>query len=400
MDERQAYVDIAKRALAHLEAGTTDSAPDVYRVPTSVYTDPELFELEKRTIFRDSPQFVGFSSDLPGPGTYTTFDDLGVPVLLTRDQDGKVNAFLNICTHRSARLKEGCGKAASLSCPYHAWGFDLKGKLRTIFKEQTFGVIDKACYDLVKLPVEEKYGLIFVGLHPGVTVSIDAALGELAPLFATWDLGSVSLVDSHEWRLQTNWKLALDTFCEGYHFGPLHKASLGDFSICNLGLVDYFGPDRRSHRVAFPNTSISRLKDIPESQWGLEVFNEFQLVHFLYPNISLLVSPTAVELFQLFPGERVDQHLTRYRCYWRAAAPAGGWGVNDPHQHFEFVRDIVTKEDYWVSANVMKSLKGTQRPFNTFGRNEPALHNMHKAFARGAGREPVEAPAPRRAEAV
>jgi phenylpropionate dioxygenase-like ring-hydroxylating dioxygenase large terminal subunit len=392
IDERAAYIDIVNRVFKHLDAATTDSAAEVLRVPTSIYTDPQLFELEKQAIFKRSPQFVCFSSDLPGPGTFTTFDDLGVPVLLTRDNTGTVNAFLNACTHRSARLKEGSGKAASLSCPYHAWGFDLKGQLRTVYEEKTFGTIDKSFYNLVRLPAQEKYGMVFVGLAPDVHVSIDEILGEMAPLFAAWNLGEAKVVARHEWHLKSNWKLALDTFCEGYHFTPLHKATLGDVSIGNLSVVDFFGPDRRNHRVAFPNTSISKLREKPQSAWGLEVFNEFQFVHFLYPNISLLVSPAAIELFQLYPGKTVDEHVTRYSCYWRAQDDGAGWGVNDPQAHFEFVRDIVTKEDYWVSANVMKSLNGGLRSFNTFGRNEPALHNMHRAFARGVGRSLEEAP--------
>ena len=392
MDERQAYIEITRRLLAHVEAGTTDSAAAPYRLATSVYTDAELFEREKQTIFKDNPQLVCFSADLPGPGTYYTFDDLKLPVLLTRDNDGEVHAFLNACTHRSARLKDGCGKAASLSCPYHAWGFDLKGNLRTVYQEKTFGQIDKSFYNLVKLPVEEKYGLVYVGLDPDIRFTIDEILGDTAPLFAAWGIDKARLVNTHEWHLKTNWKLALDTFCEGYHFSILHKKSLGDVSLGNVAAFDRFGPGLRSHRLAFPNTTISRLKDIPEAQWTLDVFNEFQLVHFIYPNISLLVSPAAVELFQLYPGDTVGEHLTRYRCYWREDRGQTGWGVSDPQAHFEFVRDIVTDEDYWVSANVMKSLHGNLRPFNTFGCNEPALHNMHQAFLRGVGRTPQEAP--------
>jgi len=392
MDEKQAYVSIVKRALAHLEAGTTDSAAEAFRIPTSVYTDPALFEREKATIFKQTPQLVCFSSDLPGPGTYTTFDDMGVPVLLTRDAGGQVHAFLNACSHRAARLKEGSGKTAALSCPYHGWGFDLKGKLRSVYEEKTFGTVDKAYYDLVRLPVEEKYGMVFAGLAPDVRVSIDEILGETAPLFAAWNLGTAKVVNSHEWRLKTNYKLALDTFCEGYHFSILHKPTLGDISIGNLGLVDYFGPDQRNHRVAFPNQTITRLKDVPQATWGMEIFNEFQFVHFIYPNSIVLVSPAAVEFFQLYPGEKVDEHMTRYRCYWRGAESDAGWDNDSPQNHFAFVRDIVTNEDYWVSAGVMKNLNAGLRSFGTFGRNEPALHNMHKAFARGVGHAFEQAP--------
>jgi carnitine monooxygenase subunit len=388
LNEMEIQRALVRRVLKHLDAGTTDSAEEAYRHPTWTYTDPALFEQERLKIFKENPQLVCFSPDLPNPGSFFTFDDLGVPVLLVRDNDGKVNAFLNACSHRGARLKEGCGKTNALSCPYHAWGFDLKGKLRTIYKEETFGCVDKAFYNLVKLPVEEKYGMIYVGLDPDMKFTIDGHLGDLAPYFEMWNLSDMKLVNTHEWRLQTNWKLALDTFCEGYHFGPLHRESVGDYAIGNLSLFDRFGPDKHHHRVTFPNASISTLKDLPEDQWT-DAFSHFQLVHFIYPNISMLVSPTAVEFFQLYPGATVDQHLTRYRCYWRdLSRPDQGRG---PQDHFEFIRDVVDKEDYWVSANVQKSLSANIKPFSTFGRNEPALINMHKAFLRGVGITPQEA---------
>lgn len=394
MENVQVYRDLIKRMLAMVDAGTTDSAPTAYRQSSSVYTDQALYELEKATIFKDEPQFICFSSDLPEKGSYFTYDDLGVPVLLTRDNDGKVQAFLNACTHRAARLKEGCGKTASLSCPYHNWGFDLKGKLRAVWEEKSFGAIDKSLYDLVRLPVEEKYGMIFAGLHPDVKVSVDEILGEMAPVFEMWDLGATTFVDQHEWKLKTNWKLALDTFCEGYHFLALHKNTLGGISIGNTSAFDTFGPEGRNHRLAFPNESIKRLKDIPESEWTLDVFNDFQLVHFIYPNISLLVSPISVEFFKLYPGDNPGEHRTIYRSYVRKG-DGTGWDGNTPQEHFEFIRKVVDEEDYWVSTNVMKNLNSRLLNFTTFGANEPALQNMHKAFSRGVGHQPEQAPAGR-----
>ena len=125
LNEKEVQHALVKRVLRHLDAGTTDSAAEPYRHPTWTYTDPALFEQERLKIFKENPQLVGFTPDLPQPGSFFTFDDLGVPVLLVRDNDGKVNAFLNACSHRGARLKEGCGKSNAISCPYHAWGSDL-----------------------------------------------------------------------------------------------------------------------------------------------------------------------------------------------------------------------------------------------------------------------------------
>ena len=60
--------------------------------------------------------------------------------------------------------------------------------------------------------------------------------------------------------------------------------------------------------------------------------NTAQFVHFIYPNISLLVSPSAVELFQLYPGKTVDEHMTRYRCYWRTQEGGAGWRQPGVHR--------------------------------------------------------------------
>ena len=83
MENLNVYKDLIKRMLTMVDAGVTDSAPAAYRQPSSVYTDPALFAREKATIFKDEPQLVCFSSDLPEKGSYFTFDDLDVPVLPT-----------------------------------------------------------------------------------------------------------------------------------------------------------------------------------------------------------------------------------------------------------------------------------------------------------------------------
>jgi nitrite reductase/ring-hydroxylating ferredoxin subunit len=76
-----------------------------------------------------SPQLVGYSSELPRPGTYCTKTVMGRSILLTRASDGRVRAFDNICLHRQSRIADGCGAARRLACPYHSWPYDLDGAL-------------------------------------------------------------------------------------------------------------------------------------------------------------------------------------------------------------------------------------------------------------------------------
>lgn len=380
LDERQLLVKIAERLLAHHDERTTGSAAELYELDTRVYTDPDLFARERETLFKQNPLLVCFSPDLPEPGSYYTSDDLGVPILLTRDRNGQVNAFLNACAHRGARLKDGCGKATAFSCPYHAWSYDLQGKLVGIYAEPTFGRVDKSQYGLVRLPVEEKYGMIYVGATPDLKFTIDDHLGDLAPIFGLWQFERMQFVGEHKFETRNNWKLTVDTFFEGYHFSVVHKDSVGDYAFGNLSAHDSFGPHQR---LAYPNKSLLTFNDQPRDQWTTAVFDHFQLIHFLYPNVSLLVSPTAVEFFQFFPGPSVGECISRYRCYWRSDPSRADQG-RDPLTHFKWVVQVVGEEDYKVSQSIQKGLETGLRPFNTLGRNEPALIRIHEALARGA----------------
>ncbi len=383
-DQRQSLLDITRRLIELNASGTTDSADHPVRMATSIYCDENLFEKEKKEIFLREPQLVCFSSDLPEQGSYLCFDDLGIPIILVRDNSDKVRAFLNACSHRNARLREGCGVSKHLTCPYHAWRFSLEGNLESVYKAETFGEIDPEKYGLTSLPAEEKYGLVYVCPDPEGQIDIDAQLGELASLFNSWDLGSMTLIDTHEFDMQSNWKLALDTFCEGYHFSPLHRESVGDYALGNISAFDCFGPSGINHRLAFPNKWLTELSGKPESEWGdaNEIFKNFQLVHYLYPNVSLLISPDACEFFRIYPGKRVGEHITRYSCYYRGHVPLETEEQRQEAQdHFNFIVKVVADEDYWVSGNLQKNMNTGLRTVTTFGRNEPALINMHRGIA-------------------
>jgi phenylpropionate dioxygenase-like ring-hydroxylating dioxygenase large terminal subunit len=390
--DRAALVEVAKRMLRYAETGTTASHPEgPRRNPVSTYTDPGQFTLEKERIFGRFPQLVCLSGDLPAPGAYRTHDDLGVPIVAVRGHDGRVRAFWNACAHRAARLVEGEGTLrGGFVCPYHAWAYGLDGRLAGVHKEETFGALPKARYGLVELPCEERYGLVYAAPAPDAGFSIAEHLGDLGPQLGSWDLGSAHFVESHVWRLRTNWKLALDTFCEGYHFGPLHPKTVGRVALTNCMTWDRYGKHGEHHRLGFPNRSILELRGRSEGEWG-DVFQHFSFVHFLFPNISLLVSPDAVELFQLFPGERVDEHVTRYRLYMRGPLDSEE-RRRVARAHFAFIRDVVDREDYRVSAAVQGNLRAGCRSHTTFGANEPSLIEMHRSFRRLAGLPPADEP--------
>ena len=122
-----------RRLVDHLETGTqTDLADDVLEVDARVYTDPERLEAERRRIFQELPLLVGFSNEVAAPGERILFDGAGPPIVVIRGKDGSLRAFLNMCTHRAARLVSDCEPSQRLMCPFHGWTFDLEGRLRSM----------------------------------------------------------------------------------------------------------------------------------------------------------------------------------------------------------------------------------------------------------------------------
>jgi phenylpropionate dioxygenase-like ring-hydroxylating dioxygenase large terminal subunit len=391
--DRNSLLEVLRRMVHYATTGTTAIHADgARRNPISTYTDPEQFALEKERIFRHYPQLVCFSSDLAKPGDFRTHDDLGIPIVVVRGKDACVRAFVNQCAHRSARLVEGCGSAKrGFVCPYHAWAYDLEGKLTGLFKSESFGRVDRSQYRLVELPCEEKHGFVYVSPDPNVPLSVDEHLGELGAQLGSWGLQTATHIQSGDWQLKSNWKLALDTFCEGYHFGPLHPDTVGQFSLTNCMTYDRYGKHGEHHRVGFPNKQVLELPNKPESEWG-DPLQYFAFVYYVFPNISLLISPDEVELFRLFPGASVDEHVTRYSLYLRQPAESEARRAYG-REHFQFIYSVVDKEDYWVSQNVQRNFNAGMRTHTTFGANEPSLINMHRTFRRMAGLPLVDEPA-------
>src|SRR4051794_14153910 len=140
---RQDQIAEARKLLAHIDNRTTALADGIYRNPVADYTCPRQAARERALLFEDKPLNIGLSALLPRAGDWMTHDHAGVPLLLARRDDGALQAFLNVCRHRGARVVDGCGSSArSFSCPYHGWTYGLNGALIARPEEDSFPSVD------------------------------------------------------------------------------------------------------------------------------------------------------------------------------------------------------------------------------------------------------------------
>jgi len=220
----------AKILMDLVERKTCTLADNIMEISSAEYGDSAQFSLEKRELFRNYPQFIGPSCMLKEPGDFYAFDDTGIPLIILRKHDGSLGAYLNICSHRGAPLGEGMGQAKKqrmLSCPYHAWTYDLDGKLIGVpFGKDGFTEMDKGSRCLQAVDVQEKDGMMFVMPNPELSFDIDEALGGIGSQVSGFGFDDHHLLGIKRVETAISWKLNMDTFHEFYHFEALHPETI------------------------------------------------------------------------------------------------------------------------------------------------------------------------------
>ena len=364
---------LAARLLQYIDEGTLQLGDDVYHQPVDEYTSPAQAAREHTRLFRELPLCVGFSGDLEQAGSYRVHDIGGLPFLLTRDLDGRFRVFLNVCRHRGARVAEGCGTTRGFSCPYHAWVYGIDGALVSRPEEAAFPGVERAGHGLRELTAEEHHGMLWLHPQPGGTLDVAGSLGTLGPELAGFDLGRFHPYATRVLKRRMNWKLALDTFLESYHFCVLHRDSICSIFHQNLATFDTYG---RHFRLVSPRRTIASLRAQPPREW--RVLPHLVIVYVLFPNSVLVWQGEQVELWQIFPDGTDPGACLLQLTLYAPTPPSTDKAKQHWDRNLELVLHVVENEDFPVGEGIQVSFgSGAQRHI-VFGRNEPALAHFHR----------------------
>lgn len=373
------------RAAAHLAGGTTDMAERCLRVGAEQYTSAAQLEREIRVLFREQPLIAALSPDLPEPGTYVTHEAGETPLVLTRAENGVVHAFINACRHRGTRVAEGRGERKRLTCPFHAWTYDLEGRVcsRPMSCGGFDGIGDE--FDrLAEVPCREVAGMIFVLLEGS---DIDRKVAELAGAMRDeiggYDIPSLGYFGSRATERRCNYKFIMDGFGESYHLKVLHKGTIAPYYEA-AGLTDPLGPVVRHVGV---RSSIARelAKDPAEQRF----LRHGTIQYMIPPNALLSHQVDHVQFWQIYPvGRDPGRCRVELRLYW--PAPIDEEGRRKAEFNLDVLWKVTTTEDFPQSDRIHANLASGAIRELVFGRNEPALIHYHKQIARAVGGEAID----------
>ena len=378
-------VELLKELQRQLEEGVNADAGGLRKNPTEAYTCDDIARRERTAFFEQHPQIIGLSSELPEPGTFVTLSDFGIEVLATRDEAGVFRAFLNSCRHRGTIIEqERRGQKKRFSCPFHGWSYSHEGALAGIPLSDHFGEVDRSTHGLIELPTVESRGFLWVHPQPGGKIDADELFDGLSDDMDSWDFGKLIRADETTYDMRLNWKLAIDTFGETYHFKRLHRDTLSQIFHGDVLAYHTFG---RNHRMILCSKAIDNYRDIPESEWRINI-GGFP-VYFLFPNIILNVGPAGLTMVRIYPapddpGRSISQ-LTFY--FDKAMLEADPSMLRGRASAFG---NVVQSEDYATAETTQRAAESGLLEHVVFGRNEPPLHHYHNTFREALGMAPLK----------
>ncbi|MEO1648886.1 MAG: aromatic ring-hydroxylating dioxygenase subunit alpha, partial [Pseudomonadota bacterium] len=321
-------------------------------------------------------------------GDYKAMDICGVPLLLTRQRDGSVGAFLNMCSHRGNPVVEAgtTGNASRFTCGYHGWTFKNDGDLVGVASPQDFGAVDKASLCLKRFPVHESAGLIWATLDLESKLSIADYLCGYDALLEAFGFDGWTLF-SQRTLAGPNWKTAYDGYLDFYHLPVLHKDTFGaDFF--NRANYFFWGPHQRlsSPSKFAQKTGSDEMLDLSEmSDEELPADALTQGVWTIFPHISIASfyggGQRGAMISQLFPGDTVGESFTT-QFYVMENQPETEADIQSAKEQFDFLEVVVRDEDYATGKRQHEALQSGMLKEVLFGKNERGGQVFHQWAAK------------------
>ena len=362
---------LTQNEIDHISGGYDMDAARSSTIHSDCYVDPRFLGIEREQVFHKTWQFLCHEEKLRETGSYIASDIQGRGIFAIRGTDGKLRAFYNVCQHRGHELLNGEGFVTKITCPYHAWVYNLDGGLQRARRSE---LIENFCEGDVRLStiqVEIFCHLVFVNLDP-VAKSLASQSGQLGKEILSYatDLGQLTFAHRLTYRLQANWKAVVDNFLECYHCDPAHR----DF----VDLVD-MNSYRSSVNGIYSRHISTASRSTDNSAYRFEKGKvDFGYAGwFLWPNLTIWIYPgdPNISVLQMIPAG-IDRTIENQDWFLPAGSPS-----TQLKEAMIYQKDVLQPEDIRLCESVQRGLKSKGYNQGRFvvdeSRSELSEHAVH-----------------------
>jgi Rieske 2Fe-2S family protein len=356
---------------------STATRPTV-TLPARAYTDPAIFERERREVFARSWIPVCSTAQVAEPGQYVASSIGGEPVIVIRGEDGELRALSNVCRHRASLLVRAAGACPRvLRCPYHGWTYGHDGKLVGVPEARGFEDLDRDRVALPSFQIGVLAGLVCVNLDRDAP-PLEGWFGDLADRVAALGIGNLRAEGPFVTEYPHNWKVVADNYLEGYHI-PVGHPGL-------LRLLDYKRytptPGRNHSWIAAPLREGTRSKERLERLYQRayepmpgfpdELAGSWTYAH-LFPATFLDIYPDQIDTWQLQPlGVRRTRTIS-----WIFVPEGGTARAAAARKANQEINELVMDEDVFLCDGVQEGLESLTYERGVLNRNEAAVGHFH-----------------------
>jgi phenylpropionate dioxygenase-like ring-hydroxylating dioxygenase large terminal subunit len=341
------------------------------------YTDPVQYELEREHVLAKHWILGGHASTVKNPGDWMTFEGHGETVVITRQPDGSLAAFQNVCQHRGpAFVSEmtGC-KARRFTCPYHGWVYDTTGKLVGVPEREDFAEEHLRDVRAPKVAVGEWGGWVWINLAGDDAVPLEEGLGaDIMADLGAYKMEDMILHDVVEWDVPVSYKAVVDGFNEIYHVTELHHVAPEFTKACRKAAFHVVG-DNYMCFVPKPENMDKWDENYDHHKWAI--------CHYVvFPNTVFNCNPEHIQVFNPIP---VGVDRTRFLC-WQIVYSGD---MADPEYAAYFARmerlwaglKIVVGEDIAIYEQLKRTKNSSGYKEHILSERECKIHRYHETMA-------------------
>ena len=357
------------------------------------YASAEVYKDERERLFFATWVCIGRSAEVGEPGDYLVRELAGESIFVTRNREGELRAFYNVCAHRGTKLLDdepACGHLGkAIKCPYHAWSYDLDGRLLATPNVAEDELFERADYELHAIAVDDHAGFLFVNLAESPR-PLSAHLrdsNETITDFERYRMGELRLGRRIIYDVAANWKIIVENYNECLHCPTIHPELVKVIPLFRKGEVwDGETIDGGNLMLegftSFTATGTSNLPKFPDllaEDYGM-YYGVFQ-----FPNLMVNMHPDSVMTYIVYPNGPARTTVVSEFYFRPEAIALRGF---DPSPTVE-LWDLISRQDWAVCERAQLGVSSRGFRGGVYPKKDRLLFDFNQRWRRAMGRPPL-----------